>query len=75
MPIMSKKTKSDGAEPLIPLQFKARPEVREKLKAIALKNGLSLNDVASMCLAAGMNMVTRKLQEIHEPETEQQKAA
>ncbi len=67
---MSKKSKVGGAEPMIPLQIKTREEVRGKLKAIAAKNGLSLNDVASMCLAAGMGMVSQKLQEIHEPEHE-----
>jgi hypothetical protein len=54
--------------PLVPLQFKTRDEIREKLKTIAKKNGLSINDVASMALAAGMPMVETKLREIHEPE-------
>jgi len=65
---MSNKTvKSGGAEPLIPLQIKVRGETRSKLKTIAAKNGLSLNDVAGMCLAAGATMVETKLREIHEP--------
>jgi len=55
-------------EPMIPLQIKTRGEVRAKLKKIAEQNGLSLNDVATMALAAGMNMVETKLREIHEPE-------
>jgi len=75
---MSKKSKGgvvDSAnEPLIPFQVKTREEVREKMKVIASKNGLSLNDVASMCLAAGMPMVERKLSEIHHPEPEKQAA-
>lgn len=62
-----KRAEATPPEPLIPFQVKTRSEVREKLKAIAVKNGLSLNDVATMCLAAGMPMVERKLTEIHEP--------
>jgi hypothetical protein len=54
-------------ETMIPLQIKTRGEVRAKLKRIAAANGLSLNDVATMALAAGMNMVETKLREIHEP--------
>jgi hypothetical protein len=54
--------------PLIPLQVKTREETRKKLKIIAEKNGLSLNDVASMAIAAGMPMIETKLREIHEPE-------
>ena len=65
--MMNKKTKTGTVGPLIPFQVKARAEVRDKLKMIAAKNGLSLNDVASMCLAAGTNMVETKLREIHEP--------
>jgi predicted HicB family RNase H-like nuclease len=63
----TKKHPEPVTEPLIPFQVKSRPEVREKLKLIAKQNGLSLNDVASMALAAGMNMVEAKLREIHEP--------
>lgn len=55
-------------QPLIPLQVKTREEVRKKLKTIADKNGLSLNDVASMAIAAGVPMVETKLNELHEPE-------
>ena len=64
---MNNKKKQETAEPLIPLQVKLRPEPRGKLKVIADKNGLSLNDVASMAIAAGMNIVEAKLAEIHEP--------
>ena len=71
---MNKRTKSAGQQPLIPLQVKTRGEVREKMKLIAAKNGLSLNDVANMCLASGLGIVDRKLQEIHNPETELQEA-
>jgi hypothetical protein len=58
------------ATPVIPFQVKAKPEIREKLKRIAAENGLSLNDVATMALAAGINMVETKLKEIHEPEAQ-----
>ena len=54
-------------KPLIPLQVKTREDVRTKLKAIAEKNGLSLNDVASMAIAVGTPMVETKLRELHEP--------
>jgi len=64
---MKTKRKPSGGEPLVPLQFKTRPDIRAKLKVIATKNGLSLNDVGSMCLAAGVGMVEQKLREIHEP--------
>lgn len=64
----SKKAKQDGPEPLIPLQLKLRDELRAKLKKIAATNGLSLNDVGSMCIAAGVPMVEAKLSEIHNPE-------
>lgn len=63
----STKAEEQAPEPLIPFQVKTRPEVREKLKAIAFKNGLSLNDIATLCLAAGVPMVETKLREIHEP--------
>ena len=55
-------------EAMIPLQIKTRTDVRAKLKKIAQVNGLSLNDVATMALAAGMNMVETKLGEIRNPE-------
>jgi hypothetical protein len=71
---MSKRTKTTNLEPLIPLQVKTRGEVREKMKLIAAKNGLSLNDVANMCLASGLGIVDRKLQEIHNPATDLQPA-
>jgi hypothetical protein len=65
---MKNKKAEAAAEPLIPLQVKMREEVREKLKRIAVTNGLSLNDVATMSIAAGLNMVETKLREIHQPE-------
>jgi hypothetical protein len=43
-------------------------ELISKMEKIAEKNGLSLNDVANMSMAAGLNMVDAKLREIHEPE-------
>lgn len=54
-------------EPLIPFQVKTKGDLRDRLKALAAKNGLSLNDIATMCLAAGIPMVETKLREIHEP--------
>jgi hypothetical protein len=66
---MSKKNK---AELRIPLQVKPDEDTREKLQRVAQENALSLNDVATMCLAAGLNMVEVKLREIRTPE---QKAA
>lgn len=65
---MSTKKKTElPADPLIPLQVKLRPETRAKLKLIAQKNGLSMNDVSSMAIAAGANIVETKMREIHEP--------
>lgn len=61
------KNEKASAAPLIPLQIKLRPETRAKLKIIAERNGLSLNDVGSMAIAAGTNIVETKLGEIHEP--------
>lgn len=52
----------------IPLQIRVGEDTREKMKFIAEKNGLSLNDIATMCLAAGLNRVASKLDEIGEPE-------
>lgn len=57
-------------KPLIPLQVKTRQETREKLKQLAVRNALSINDVANMAIAAGLNLVEMKLREIHEPEKE-----
>jgi hypothetical protein len=41
-------------------------ELAAKLQKIAEVNGLSLNDVANMAMAAGLPMVEMKLEEIHE---------
>jgi hypothetical protein len=56
-----------NTEKLIPLQVKIRKDVRTKLQKTATANGLSLNAVATMAIAAGMNMVEAKLSEINEP--------
>lgn len=64
---MSKNTKP---EPMIPVQIKMKEDTRIKLKRIAQANGLSLNDVATMCLAAGLPTVENKLHEIHNPAPE-----
>lgn len=60
-------TAKNKKAPLIPFQIKTREETREKMKRIAAENGLSLNDVATMCIAAGIDMVATKLREIHQP--------
>jgi hypothetical protein len=39
-----------------------------KIEKISKTNGLSLNDVANLALAAGLPMVETKLSEIHEPQ-------
>jgi hypothetical protein len=63
----SKKADETAPEPLIPFQVKTKGDLRDRLKTLAVKNGLSLNDIATMCLAAGIPMVETKLREIHEP--------
>lgn len=55
---------------MIPVQIKVREDVRMKLKRVAQANGLSLNDVATMCLASGLPKVEEKLHEIHNPPPE-----
>lgn len=67
MPMSKPRSKTATAELRIPLQVKPREETREKLKKLAEANGLSLNDIATMCLASGLPMVEKKLREIHEP--------
>lgn len=73
----SKNRVSEGAEAhlVIPLQVKIGGATREKMKLIAAKNGLSLNDVASLCLAAGLFRVEQKLSEIRKPDPETAQAA
>jgi hypothetical protein len=58
----------------VPLQVRVGGETREKLKVIAVKNGLSLNDIATMCLAAGLSKVAAKLDDIHRPDPEAEAA-
>jgi len=53
-----------------PLNLRAKKEVVEKMRKIAAVNGLSVTDVAAMCLASGLNIVAKKLGEINEPEPE-----
>jgi hypothetical protein len=55
------------------LQFRVKraekrgAELIAKLEKISETNGLSMNDVANMAIAAGLPMVETKLREIHEP--------
>ena len=62
-------------KPLVPLQVRIRPEARTKLKKIAAMNGLSANDAASLCIAAGLNIVGVKLEEIHNPPVREKQPA
>jgi hypothetical protein len=48
-----------------PLSLRPKKEVLEKMRKIAEVNGLSMSDVANMCLAGGLNIVESKLSEIH----------
>lgn len=51
----------------IKLKDKRGSELAEKLKKISEVNGLSMNDVVNMSIAAGLPAVETKLREIHEP--------
>ena len=64
---MKSKKQSPPTEISIPVQVKLTAQTRDRLKTIATKNGLSLNDVGTMAIAAGLNIVAMKLGEIHEP--------
>lgn len=71
--IHSKQMKTEKKKPetlqiRIPRDDKRGSELAAKLQKIAEVNGLSLNDVANMAVAAGLGMVERKLQELREPE-------
>lgn len=70
----AQKTEVKPENKTIPLQIRVGEGTREKLKVIAEKNGLSLNDIATMCLAAGLNKVALKLGEINSPEPVKQAA-
>lgn len=70
---MSKNSKSpksgeDFLQFRIKREEKRGAELIEKLKKIAEVNGLSVNDVVNMSVAAGLPTVETKLREIHEPE-------
>ena len=52
----------------IPRDERRGAELATKLQKIAETNGLSLNDVANMAVAAGLAMVERKLLEIRTAE-------
>jgi len=69
--IMNTKKQAVGAqEPMIPLQVKLRAETRNKLTQVAREYGLSLNDVATMALSAGLKKTEDGLREIHHPSDE-----
>ena len=61
----SKNNKETAVSPLIPMQVKARGDVREKLIRVAAANGLSLNDVATLAMSAGLSLVEQKLAELN----------
>lgn len=70
---MSKNSKA--AEPQKPATLQLRipadeprgAELIAKLEKVAKANGLSMNDVGNMAIAAGLSMVETKLKEIHHP--------
>jgi hypothetical protein len=66
---MSKKRQSgkDFLQFRIPRDDQKGAELIQKLEKIAEVNGLSMNDVANLSVAAGLPMVETKLREIHEP--------
>lgn len=49
-----------------PLSLRPKKDIVEKIKKIAVINGLSMSDVANMCLASGLNIVETKLDEINQ---------
>jgi hypothetical protein len=72
---VNKKTdKNDFLQLRIPRSQKPGAELVAKMEKIAANNGLSINDVANMAVAAGLNMVERKLTEIRDPVGEPQAA-
>jgi hypothetical protein len=51
----------------LPLSDKRGADLAVKLQKVAEVNGLSVNDVCNMAMAAGLPMVETKLREIHQP--------
>lgn len=72
---MKKRSNNDFLQLRIPRDQKPGAELIAKIEKIAEVNGLSLNDVANMAVAAGLGMVERKLREIKEPAPELPQAA
>jgi hypothetical protein len=62
---MSRKRK-DFLQLRIPRSGQRGADLVKKLEIVARTNGLSLNDVANMAVAAGLSMVERKLAEIQQ---------
>lgn len=52
-----------------PMSIRITPDIRAKLNKIATTNGLSVTDVTSLSIAAGLNIVETQLAKIHTPET------
>jgi predicted transcriptional regulator len=44
--------------------YKLQPEIVQRLKRIAEKNGLSRNAVVNLCVASGLNIVEEKFDEM-----------
>lgn len=68
MTIMSKQSSKEPAPALIPFQVKARPDIRNKITALAKARGLSANDIAGLALAAGIDRVEKSLNSLTQPE-------
>jgi hypothetical protein len=54
-------------QPLIPFQVKAPHQVRDRIVAEAEKRNLSVNDIASLAVAAGLDRVIETLDELTQP--------
>lgn len=63
----AKKTMKHATKPGLPLSLRLAKDTREKMQTIATRNGLSLTDVATLSLSAGMNIVESKLAEMTTP--------
>jgi hypothetical protein len=66
---MSKDSKKAGPLQLrVPRDEKRGAELAARLEKIAETNGLSINSLANLCLAAGLPIVEPKLRDLHEHE-------
>ena len=64
---MSEKKKPELLQIRVDRDDKRGSDLAAKIEKIAAVNGLSMNDVANLAMAAGLPMVETKLREIHEP--------